>query len=172
MNRRLYFILPNVEVSRNVENDLLLARISEKHMHFLGKRGTDLSDLPEASTTQKSDIVHGFQVGLFTGSISGAIMGLTVYLMRDFIGMQIEVGIILILFLVGGIYGALISGLFIGSSTPNVKLKNFQQAMEEGHILLMVDVAKDRVNEIRDIVHSHFPEAEDRGEEPIMPAFP
>lgn len=172
MNRRLYFILPDVEISRKVEDDLLLARISEQQMHFLGKRGTNMQDLPEASQVQKTDIVHGFQVGMFTGALTGAIMGLTAYLMRDIIGMQIEVGIVLVLFLVGGVYGAFISGLFIGSSTPNVKLKKFQHSMDEGHILLMVDVAKDRVDEIRKIVHQHFPEAEDHGEDHTIPAFP
>jgi len=108
MNRRLYFILPDVEISRKVEDDLLLARISEHEMHFL----------------------------------------------------------------VGGIYGGLTTGLFIGSSTPNVKLKEFQNSMDEGHILLMVDVAKDRVDEIRSIIHRHFPEAEDYGEDHTIPAFP
>ena len=172
MNRRLYSILPDVEISRKVEDDLLLARISEQQMHFLGKRGTNMQDLPEASQVQKTDIVHGFQVGMFTGALTGAIMGLTAYLMRDIIGMQMEVGIVLVLFLVGGVYGAFISGLFIGSSTPNVKLKKFQHSMDEGHILLMVDVAKDRVEEIREIVHQHFPEAEDYGEDHTIPAFP
>ena len=157
MNRRLYFILPDVEISRKVEDDLLLARISEQQMHFLGKRGTNM---------------RRFQVGMFTGALTGAIMGLTAYLMRDIIGMQMEVGIVLVLFLVGGVYGAFISGLFIGSSTPNVKLKKFQHSMDEGHILLMVDVAKDRVDEIRKIVHQHFPEVEDYGEDHTIPAFP
>ncbi len=106
MNRRLYFILPDVEISRKVEDDLLLARISEQQMHFLGKRGTNMQDLPEASQVQKTDIVHGFQVGMFTGALTGAIMGLTAYLMRDIIGMQMEIGIVLVLFLVGGVYGA------------------------------------------------------------------
>jgi len=99
-------------------------------------------------------------------------MGLVIYLLRDFIGIQLEVGIILILFLVGGIYRGLTAGLFVGSSTPNVKLKRFQQSMEEGHILLMVDVAKDRVDEIRSIVHQHFPEGEDYGEDHTISAFP
>ena len=62
MNRRLYFILPDVEISRKVEDDLLLARITEYQMHFLGKRGTDMQDLPEESQIQKTDIIHGFQI--------------------------------------------------------------------------------------------------------------
>jgi len=38
MERRLYFILPDVDISRQIEDDLLLARIHEEKMHFLGKR--------------------------------------------------------------------------------------------------------------------------------------
>ena len=109
---------------------------------------------------------------MFSGAISGAIMGLVIYLLQDLIGIQLELGIILILFLGGGIYGSLISGLFIGSSTPNVRLKRFQNSIEEGHILLMVDVAQDRVEEVRNIVHQHFPEADDYGEGHTIPAFP
>ena len=115
MNRRLYFVLPNVEISRKVKDDLLLARITEHQMHFLGKRGTDMQDLPEASQAQKTDIIHGFQVGLFAGALGGAIMGVIAYLMRDIIGMQLQLGIVLLLFLIGGVSGAFISGLFIGN---------------------------------------------------------
>ena len=48
MNRRLYFILPDVKTALKVEQDLLLARIEESRMHFLAKRGTDLQTLLEA----------------------------------------------------------------------------------------------------------------------------
>ena len=129
MNRRLYFILPDVEISRKVEDDLLLSRITEHQMHFLGKRGTDMKDLPEASQIQKTDIIHGFQIGMFAGALGGAIMGLIAYLMRDIIGMQLQLGIILLLFLVGGVSGALISGLFIGSSTQWTKDISYSWSM-------------------------------------------
>ena len=55
MNRRLYFILPDVPISLQIEHDLLLARINDDHMHFLGKRGTDLMDLPEATTARSEE---------------------------------------------------------------------------------------------------------------------
>ncbi len=44
--------------------------------------------------------------------------------------------------------------------------------MEEGHILLMLDVAKERVDEITEIILKHHSEAEVYGQEPIIPAFP
>ncbi len=172
MNRRLYFILPDVDTSRKVVNDLLLARIDEQHMHFLGKRGTDLLDLPEASSNEKTDIVHGVQVGIFSGALGGAILGIIIYVMQDFIGMKMQPGIVLLFFLLGGVCGIWIGGFLIGSSTPNIKIKEFEQSMNEGHILMMVDIPVERVDDVSKIVKLHHPEAEDHGVEPTIPAFP
>jgi hypothetical protein len=45
MRRRLYFVLPDLESARRTADDLLLARVEDRHMHFLARRGTDLSGL-------------------------------------------------------------------------------------------------------------------------------
>jgi hypothetical protein len=172
MNRRLYFILPDVETSRKVEQELLLARIEERRMHFLGKRGTDLQDLPEATSTQKSDLLHGAFIGLFVGGVTGAAAGFGLYLYPEIIGLDVKQIVILIGALVGAGLGAWIGGPLIGSSTPNVHLAEYQESMKDGHILLMLDVPVERVDEVRAIIKSHHPEAEDHGIEPTMPAFP
>lgn len=171
MNRRLYFVLPNVEISRLVERDILLAKISDDRMHFLGKRGTDMQDLPEATSAEKTDLIHGCMVGLMTGAMAGALIGLFLYVLRDYI-FPMELGVVLLFFLLGGVFGIWVSGILIGSSTPNAKLKEFEQTMKEGHILLMVDVPVERADEIRNLVLSHHPEAEDHGRDPVIPAFP
>src|SRR6476469_5636464 len=57
--QRLYYLLPDVASAQEMMNELLLARIEARHMHFLAKRGTPLGDLPEASVLQKTDIVPG-----------------------------------------------------------------------------------------------------------------
>ena len=89
MSRRLYIILPDVDTASKVEEELLLARIEERCMHFLGKRGTDMKGLPEASHAQKTDLMHGVVIGLFAGSLTGALAGSYAYMNPDFIGMQI-----------------------------------------------------------------------------------
>ena len=172
MNRRLYFVLPDVDISLQVERDLLLARVNDNLMHFMSKRGTNLKDLPEATSLQKSDVMHGIIVGMFSGALGGAAVGAIIYMLRDFIGMQIMPGIILLFFLMGGVLGVWIGGFLIGSSTPNVALREFEHTMDEGHVLLMIDVPVERVEEIRKIVKRHHPEAEDHGREAIIPAFP
>jgi len=171
MNRRLYFVLPDVPVARQIEHDLLLARINDEHMHFLARRDTDLMDLPEATTAQKTDLIHGSFIGLVSGALFGGLIGLVLYLLRNYIT-QVEPGIILLFFVLGGVFGVWVSGILIGSSTPNVKLKEFEKTIQEGHILLMVDVPVERVDEIRKIVLTLHPEAEDHGKDPFIPAFP
>jgi hypothetical protein len=171
MNRRLYFVLPDVDTAQQVERDLLLAKIEDRHMHFLGKRGTDLKDLPEASLGQKTDLFHGMRVGLVAGGATGTCVGFILYQFPSLIGVSLDVGIVAILALVGAIFGAWVSSM-IGSSTPNVRLREYEKTMEEGHILLMLDVPKERVDEVRKIIRSHHPEVEDHGLDPDIPRFP
>lgn len=46
--RRIYSLAPNIEVSKKIVDELLLARIEERHIHVLAKRGTPMENLPEA----------------------------------------------------------------------------------------------------------------------------
>ncbi len=75
MRLRLYYLRPGLPSARKLADDLLLARIEDRHMHFLGKRGTDYGDLHEASVLQKTDIVHGAETGLAIGGLLGAVIG-------------------------------------------------------------------------------------------------
>jgi NADPH:quinone reductase-like Zn-dependent oxidoreductase len=45
MRLRMYVTLPDTSSARKLANDLLLARIEDRHMHFLARRGTDLGIL-------------------------------------------------------------------------------------------------------------------------------
>ena len=76
MRLRMYVTLPDVTSAKKLADDLLLARIEDKRMHFLASRGTDLGELHEASYLQKTDAVHGAFVGLVAGGLLGIVGGL------------------------------------------------------------------------------------------------
>ncbi|MCL6471074.1 MAG: DUF1269 domain-containing protein, partial [Ralstonia sp.] len=76
MQHRLYFLMPDVSSARRVMNDLLLARITERHIHFVSKPGIDLTGLHEANILQTSDIVHATQNGLVIGGGAGVLAGI------------------------------------------------------------------------------------------------
>jgi len=170
MRRRLYFVLPDVESARTMLNDMLLARIEVSHIHFLSKRGTLPDDLPEATVMQKTDIVHGAQMGLAIGAIVGAAAGglLVIYPPE---GVTLKLIAVLAVALGGALFGTWVSSM-VASSVPNSRLKAFEHDMEAGRVLMMVDVPMRRVQEIRELVARRHPEAASAGFEPTIPAFP
>lgn len=170
MKRRLYFLLPSVESARQSADDLLMARIEDRHMHFLAKRGTDLGELHEASYLQKSDMVHGAERGLAIGGACGLVIGVMMILWPPE-GITLQLVAVLISTLFGAFLGAWISTM-VGSAVPNSRLKSFSEDIERGKILLMVDVPHSRVEEICELIGRRHPEALARGMEPTIPAFP
>jgi len=76
MRRRIYFLLPNVGSARQVVNELLLARIDDHHIHVMAREGIALGDLPQANLLQRSDFVHGVEIGLSVGGATGIVAGL------------------------------------------------------------------------------------------------
>lgn len=170
MRRRMYFVLPDVPTAEQTMNDLLLARIEESHIHCLGRRGTPLGSLHEASVLQKTDVAHGAELGLVIGGLGGALVG-TAIVFVPLLGGSLPLVTVLLTALGGAVFGAWASSM-IASSTPNSRLLVFGKDFDEGRILMMVDVPARRVDEIHDMVVKRHPEAAQRGTEPAIPAFP
>jgi hypothetical protein len=170
MRLRMYVTLPDVASARGVANDLLLARIEDKHMHFLARRGTDLGELHEASYLQKTDTVHGAFVGLVIGGLMGVLVGL---LLVNFPpgGVTLQMVAVLIAAIVGAGLGTWAASM-VGLQVPNSRLKHFDKDIDEGKVLLMLDVPATRYEEVRSVIAKTHPEAADRGNEPTVPAFP
>ncbi|OGA47928.1 MAG: DUF1269 domain-containing protein [Betaproteobacteria bacterium RIFCSPLOWO2_12_FULL_62_58] len=168
--KRLYFLVPGVKSARKIVDELLVARIEERHIHVLAKRGTPMEDLPEASLLQKSDFIPAVQRGLALGGGVGTIAGLVAISLPP-AGPVIAGGIILASALAGAGVGAWLGGM-VGMNIGSTRLKQFEEAIEGGQFLMMVDVPKDRVEEITEMIRRHHPEADVRGVEPLIPAFP
>ena len=170
MRLRMYVMLPDLASAHKVANDLLLARVEDKHMHFLAKRGTDLGELHEASYLQKTDAVYGAFRGLIVGGGMGVLLGLLLVTFPP-PGIQVQLVAVLIAAIVGAGLGSWVSSM-VGLQVPNSHLKQFDADLSEGKILLMLDVPATRYEEVRGIIARTHPEAADRGNEPAVPAFP
>src|SRR3990167_3525422 len=108
--KRLYFLVPGVKSARKIVDELLVARIEERHIHVLAKRGTPMEDLPEASLLQKSDFIPAVQRGLALGGGVGTIAGLVAISLPP-AGPVIAGGIILASALAGAGVGAWLGGM-------------------------------------------------------------
>jgi uncharacterized membrane protein len=170
MRRRLYFILPDSKMAEKIEHELLLSKIDESHIHFHSTMEANLGELPKANLFQKTDLIHGMGVGLVVGGLTGAAVGFIVSSLPE-LGIALGQAPILGLAILGAVFGTWVSGM-IAVSCPNSRLKSFQKSIDKGHILLMIDVPKERVSEINEMIRNHHPEVDEKGIEPTIPAFP
>ena len=170
--RRLYFLLPNVESAKTIVDELLLARIEERHIHIAAADHHALIDanLPEANLLQESDFIPAVERGVGIGGATGILAGIAAVALPG-VGLALGGGAILGIGLAGAGLGAWVSGM-IGISAPSSRLTEFESAIEKGSLLMMVDVPKNKVDDITKLVKQHHPEAEVEGTEPVIPAFP
>jgi len=168
--KRLYFIAPDVPAAKRVVDELLLARIEERHIHVIAKEGTPLEDLPAASLWQQSDLAHAMERGLALGGATGALAGLVAISLPE--SLVLGGGAILLATTLAGAGVGSWAASFQALNIPNVHLQQFQKEVEQGRILMLVDVPKARVDDIRRLIHRTHREIADRGIEKTIPPFP
>ena len=170
MKRRLYFLLPDVASATRSADDLLLARVEDRHMHFLARRGTELGELHEASYLLKTDLVRGAGIGLVLGALAGAILG---YMIVNHPPEGTHPGLLaaVLATLVGCVLGIWM-GSMAATAVPNSRLRQFDDEIARGKVLMVVDVPYGKVDRIRDIVAARHPEVLATSQETRYPAFP
>jgi len=163
--RRIYFLAPNIQVTHKIVDELRSLGIKDNHLHVLAKRDTPLQDLPEANELQKTDFIAAVERGAALGATSGLLAGLV---SLRFAGFAIAGAPILGILVFGGTIGAMMSGL-AGLRTGNSKIRKYEEAIENGELLVMVDIVKERIDEISKLITNHHPKAEFEGIEPLLP---
>lgn len=170
--RRLYFLIPTIDSAKTIVDELLLARVEQRHMHIAAADHHALVEahLPEAGLLQESDFVPAVERGLAIGGATGILAGIAAVAIPG-VGLALGGGAILGIGLAGAGVGAWLSSM-IGISAPSSRLTEFEDAIKQGSLLMMLDIPKKRVEEITDLIKQHHPEAHIEGTEPVIPAFP
>ena len=170
MHKRVYWLLPDLASARATMEDLLRSRIEPRHMHFFGRDDCDLSELHAANVLQTSDVICSGEVGLAVGAAVGGLLGAVAAVSYPGAGEAPQWNLIPLLVVVGALFDAWTSSM-IGISAPNRRLRRFAAAIEQGRILLAVDVPAARVEEIEARLHALHPEARLEWSEPGKPSF-
>jgi hypothetical protein len=168
--RRIYFLLPGVASARAIVDELLLARVEERHIHIVAREDTPLEDLPEAGVAQRSDLIPAIEKGLAAGGLSGLLAGALAVTFPP-AGLVLGGGAVLGLTAFGAGFGAWMASM-VGIGLPSGRLQKFESAIQTGQLLMMIDVPRARIQEIEAVVRRHHPEAQLEGLEPDMPVFP
>lgn len=168
--RRLYFLVPDVRVGQAVVDELLLAHIEWKRIHVVARRGTPLEDLPEASALQKSDFIPAMLRAVPIGGATGMLCGLVALALQPHLVVA-GGGVLLATSLAGVGLGVYLGGM-VGLNVGSTRLKQFEEAIERGELLVIADVPRDQVEAITERIKRAHPRAEPEGTEPTVPPFP
>lgn len=163
--RRIYFLAPNIEITRKIVEELHSKGIEDRYIHVLAKRDTPLEGLNEAGVSIKTDFIPALERAIALGGSTGLLAGL---IGLRFAGFVIAGGAILGLIIAGATIGLLAGGL-AGINSGNSRLKQFEEAVEQGHLLVLVDLPQNRIETIQQAIARHHPGAEFEGIEPIFP---
>lgn len=171
MYSRIYWLLPDLESAQRTMDDLLLARIDYRKIHFVAREGSDMRGLHAANVLQTSDVIRSAEMGLIIGAAVGALLGALVAVFYPIVGDEPQWGLAAALAVAGALFGTWTSTM-IGVSTPSKRLARFMPQIEQGQILLMVDVLMWQVEGVEERLRALHPEAHLEGTEPDIPAFP
>jgi hypothetical protein len=154
MKRRLYFLFSDTAQARRAVADLHGLGVDPSHLYVLARSDIDLSGLPPATDRQRHDILKRLEQTLWGGNLmlfGTAFAGFVLSVVfGNVIGMVLALAVMIASF-TGGTLFAL--------HMPTVHLEEFHEALRHGELLLMVDVSRDCVEDVEELMRRRHPEA-------------
>lgn len=160
MTVRSFFLVPDEASACKITEDLRSLNIQDENIYAVAKRGSyPLVDIPEANVMQSSDVINAAKKGVTVGGVTGLFAGLSAVTLAP-AGLIAAggAGAVLGLTAAGAAVGTWASTL-IGVSVPNKDLKDFQEAIDSGKILMLVDSEAKQTETVKRTVKKSHPEA-------------
>lgn len=151
-------MLPDVKAADMAGDEMLLARIEDKNIHFLAKPDIDLGELQPATAIEKTNIIHEGARGLLMGAGLGLIGGLYVLAVPKWLTYSpvwftnSPWYVILASTIIFGAISMAIGAALLGVNIFNTDLAKYKKRIQEGGVLMIVAVPLFRANEIRKIM--------------------
>ncbi len=154
MKRRLYFLFSDTGQARTAVADLDGLGVDAGHVHVLARADVDLRGLPPATERQRRDILKRLEKTLWGGNLvlfGIAFAGLVLaVILGNITGTVIAAAVMIVSFT---------SGALFALRLPMVHLDEFHDALRHGELLLMVDVSRDCVEDVEELMRRRHPEA-------------
>ncbi len=152
--RRLYFVIPDETQAAQVVNDLETAGVGRQHMHAIAGRGATIARLPPANERQRQDAGSRLERIAWTGDLMLFFLGL-IGLIASLVWASLAGSLLSVVLMAL----TLIAGVLFALRVPDTHLDEFRGALSHSEVLLMVDVPRQRVAEIEEMVRRRHPEA-------------
>jgi hypothetical protein len=151
---KLYFLLPDEQTAAAVVVDLKTEGVPEDAIGIVARDQTSTGSLPAADAGETSDFKPAVAQGVVVGGGTGLLAGLAMAVVPG--GLVVGGAALAGMALAGGAFGAWVSGM-VGVSVPNREIAEFESAIEQGAFLMMVDVADEAREAIKQTVIGRHP---------------
>ncbi|TVS19147.1 MAG: DUF1269 domain-containing protein [Gammaproteobacteria bacterium] len=152
MTTRLYFLVDGNDPAQLIVDDLRNAGIDDGEIHAVAHRERyPLEGVPEANFTQRTDFLPAARRGVALGGTTGFLAGLAAVAL-PVPGMVLAGGAMVASLTAAGAAVGTWSATLIGIGITHRDLQPFEEALEQGQILILVDVSDDRVDEIEALI--------------------
>lgn len=165
MTNKLVFSVPDTLTALQVVEFLKARGVAESDVSVLGNEATELSAIPDAGEFD-NDVVPASKRGVVVGGATGLLAGLGAALVAP--GLAIGGAALALATAGGATFGVLASSL-IGSSVTHSQIRDYEQVMERGELLMVVEVAEDRVADTTEQLQSQYPAVQFMGEVDAIP---
>ncbi len=166
---RLCFLSPDVGHARQVVADLKNNGIKEKSIYAIARRGVEMEELSDAGP-EANDFLPAFERGVALGGTAGVLAGLTALVFPP-AGIVVGGGLVLLVGLWSAGVGGILTGI-AGAAYSSSRLQKFESALEQGQILIMVDVPKHDVEKLEALIRKLDPDITIEGVEPPAKLIP
>lgn len=150
---KLLFLVPDVDTAHSVVGTLREIGVSDERIGVLANSEARIEDLPEADVEDDSDVLPAFGRGIAAGGATGLLAGLAALAFPPAGLVAGGAALVATTTLGGASFGAFASAL-VGTSVANSQLREYEEAIEQGKILMIVEVEEDeaREEEIRNVL--------------------
>lgn len=162
MSSTLVFTVQSVSLCEQIVDSLRSFDLSDESIGVIASDETPLPSLPDADLME-NDVIPAIQRGGTVGALTGVVAGLGMTFAAP--GFVIGGAGLALAALGGASFGTLASGL-IGASVPNSHLREYEQALAKGELLLIVKVPDDREQCIKRSLLQRYPALRLDGELP------
>ncbi len=161
---RVYLFATNITLTKQIVADVRAYGLEDSALSVIaGDRNLALEPLPEAGLTETSDLLNAAKKGAAAGGAMGLLGGLLAVTFPPS-GLAIGGAGVLSATAVGSALGTWMSSM-IGISVPNEDLQEFQDRIDAGEVLILIDVEPEREESLISYLQKHHPDIEiHRGE--------
>lgn len=167
MSEKLVFIANSREEALSVVTSLKSIGLTDDDISAIAYDDTPLDNLPDANIEFESDALPGAKRGIGIGGATGLLAGLAAVAIAP-AGLIVGGAGVALATAGGATYGAFVSAL-IGSSVPNSQIREYEDAMEKGDVLLIVEVDSDQFDATRSMMRKEHPTVDRRSSIDTLP---